>query len=53
MRKFTFIRDLKKGEGEICARVVASRKQGGIIFIDVADHTGKVQVVVEKKSGEI
>lgn len=37
-------------DGEDCAihgRVVGMRNHGGLVFLDIADHTGKVQIVAD------
>ncbi len=39
------------GEVTLCGWVDTRRDHGGVIFIDLRDHTGKVQAVVEPENG--
>ena len=45
--------DLLDTSVTVCGWVDTRRDHGGVIFIDVRDHTGKVQVVVEPENGEV
>ncbi|MBI2545964.1 hypothetical protein HYV81_02180 [Candidatus Woesearchaeota archaeon] len=38
---------------DITGRVTAVRKHSNVLFLDVEDHTGKVQIVVEKTRNDI
>jgi len=56
MKEIEFIKELYKNpfneneEYSITGRVASVRKHGKIMFLDIVDHTGKIQVVVDKKA---